>query len=135
MDVGAFTLMRMARMKMDWIAQRQKVLAQNLANANTPNYRARDLRELDFGRMAREAIENPVRPALTRKGHARARSPETGPFRQIAVRKTFETSIDRNPVVLEEELQKLASGRSQYRLSLELIKKNMKMLKTAIGSR
>jgi flagellar basal-body rod protein FlgB len=34
--------------RMDWLSQRQTVLSQNVANADTPNYQPRDLKTLDF---------------------------------------------------------------------------------------
>lgn len=135
MDLSNLTLFQMAKTKMDWVAQRQKVLSENIANADTPNYRAKDLRELNFRRMAQDAIERPVAPAITQQGHQTASLPSTGPFREDTTRKTWETSIDQNPVVLEEQVEKMARGRSQYDLALSLIRKNMAMIKTALGSR
>ena len=135
MDTSNLTLFQMAKTKMDWIAQRQKVLSENIANADTPNYRAKDLREVNFSRMAADAIERPVRPTLTQAGHQTTTLPHAGPFREDTTRKTWETSIDQNPVVLEEQVEKMARGRSQYDLALNLIRKNMSMIKMALGSR
>lgn len=36
MDLGNLKVFRMAMTQMDWAAQRQKVLAQNVSNADTP---------------------------------------------------------------------------------------------------
>lgn len=134
MDLNNLSLIRMARMQMDWVAQRQKVLAQNIANADTPGYRARDLRELNFRRMAQDAIEQAPRPAATHAAHVTTGLPHQGPYREVTDRKTFETSIDGNPVVLEEQMEKMSRGRSRYDLALSLIRKNMGMLRTALGS-
>ena len=38
----------MLRERMTWLNQRQDVLSQNVANADTPGYVARDLKPLDF---------------------------------------------------------------------------------------
>lgn len=133
MDINKLALFKMARTRMDYVAQRQKVLAQNIANADTPGYRAQDVRQPDFKALAREAIERPVAQAVTQPGHVRAPVAETGPFREFHDRYTSETSIDGNPVVLEEQVEKMAKGRSQYTMATTLMKKNLQLLKVALG--
>jgi flagellar basal-body rod protein FlgB len=133
MDFNDLAVFRMAKTKMDWIAQRQKVLAQNVANADTPEYRARDLKEPDFKRMALDAIEKQVPQTVTNPGHIKAALPDSGPFREFHDRHTWESSIDDNPVVVEEQVQKIARSKSQYELALRLIGKNITMLRTALG--
>lgn len=133
MDLNDLAIFRMARTKMDWVAQRQKVLAENVANANTPGYRAKDIRELDFKRMALDAMDETPKTKVTHAAHQSGGVAERGPYREIVDRHTFETSIDGNPVVVEEQIEKMSQGRSQYNLALTLIKKNMQMLKLALG--
>ncbi|KJS34741.1 MAG: flagellar basal-body rod protein FlgB [Rhodospirillaceae bacterium BRH_c57] len=133
MEFDKLAIFRMARMKMDWTAQRQKVLAQNIANADTPGYRAQDLRELDFKRMALDAVDTTPKTAVTNPAHVAGGLPHVGPYREVTDRRTFETSIDGNPIVLEEQMEKLSRSRSSYSLALSLIKKNITMLNTALG--
>ncbi|MFA7430746.1 MAG: flagellar basal body rod protein FlgB [Rhodospirillaceae bacterium] len=133
MDFNNLAIFRMARMKTDWLAQRQKVLAQNIANADTPGYKAKDLRELNFKRMALDAVDTTPKPAVTHSGHVSGGLPDIGPYREITERRTFETSIDGNPIVLEEQMEKLSSSRSSYTMALSLIRKNIQMLNIAIG--
>lgn len=133
MDFDKLSLFRMARMRMDWLKQRQKVLAENIANADTPGYRAKELRELNFKRMALDVVEKAPGPTVTNPGHVGGGLPDYGPYREITERRTFETSIDGNPVVLEEQMENMARTRSSYTLTLSLLKKNMQMLNTAIG--
>lgn len=133
MDLNKLSVLRMARMQMDWVSQRQKVLAQNIANADTPGYRAKDLRELDFRRMAKDAMEQAPKPTATHAAHVTTGMPHVGPYREITERHTYETSIDGNPVVLEEQVEKMSRGGSRYTLALSLIRKNIGMLNTAIG--
>lgn len=135
MNVFDLSVFQMARMKMDWLAQRQKVLAQNVANADTPKYRAKDLREIDFKRMALDTIEPVVQPTVTNPAHVQAPLPRRGPYQELPLRRTWEKSINENPVVLEEQMEKMARGRSQYDLALRLVKKNLTMLRTALGKR
>ena len=132
MDLRNLTLFDMTKTKMDWLAQRQKILAQNIANANTPNYKARDLRELDFNREIERVMNPTVEPVRTNPAHHSGTLPERGPFRDDTP-KVFEESIDGNRVVLEEQMQMVGSNKGQYTLALNLFKKNVSMLKTALG--
>ena len=43
MDPGKLALFRLAEQRLAWLDRRQEVLAQNIANADTPGYAARDL--------------------------------------------------------------------------------------------
>jgi len=133
MNLDDLALFRMARARMDYASQRHTVLAQNIANADTPGWRARDVEEPDFARMARDAMQAPPRAVTTHPDHVAAGPYRSGPYREVTERHTFETSISGNPVVLEEQVQKMASGRSQYKLAVTLVQKHLKMLKTALG--
>lgn len=132
MDLRNLTLFDMTKTKMDWLAQRQKVLAQNIANANTPNYKARDLKELDFGREIEKIMQPRVETAQTHPAHQPGTLPERGPFRDQTT-KSYEESIDGNRVILEEQMEKVGSNKGQYELALNLFRKNISMLKTALG--
>ena len=50
MDLSKFPVFRMMSGKMRWLASRQGVLSQNVANADTPKYEAKDLKEVDFSK-------------------------------------------------------------------------------------
>ena len=53
-DLNNLKLFQMALTKMDWASARQKVLAQNVANADTPDYKEKDLKALNFKSVLRE---------------------------------------------------------------------------------
>lgn len=133
MDINNLALFKMARTKLDWVAQRQTVLAENIANANTPEYKAKDLRRPDFKKMAIDAYSTIPEQAVTQEGHVQAKLSDTGPFRVVSPRNTYETSLDGNKVVLEEQIEDVSRGKSEYTLALSLIQKNMQMLKSALG--
>ena len=48
MELQDLPLLTMLRQRMTWLNQRQDLLAQNVANSDTPRYVARDLKPLDF---------------------------------------------------------------------------------------
>lgn len=132
MDVGNIKLFQMALTKMDWASQRQKLLSQNVVNANTPEYRPMDLKDIDFRRELRKAT--PVQVAMTNPGHMKGTIPDREQFRARGVPKNFEASPDGNQVILEEQMQKVGSTRGDYNIAVTLMQSHMKMLKTALGS-
>jgi len=58
--------------KMNYLSTRQGVIAQNIANADTPEYRPRDLTEVDFGAVLTEITKSKeMRLGKTQEGHMR----------------------------------------------------------------
>lgn len=131
MGVENLKLFQMAMTKMDWASQRQKLLSQNVVNANTPDYRPKDLKEVDFKSALRRAT--PVNVARTNPMHDKGTIPERDSFRNRPVRRNFEASPDGNQVILEEQMQKVGDTRGDYNMAITLMQSHMKMLKTALG--
>lgn len=132
MDLSSLRLFNMAMTKMDWAAQRQKVLTQNVVNADTPDYKPRDLKALDFKHVLRDQVQ-PVKVARTDPGHIKGTIPEQDPFRSRSLMKSYEESPDGNEVILEEQMQKVGDTRSEYNTAIQLMQSNMKMLRLALG--
>ena len=55
MAISDLPIFSMLRTRMNWHQERQRLLAENVANADTPQYRPRDLAPLDFGRQVQQA--------------------------------------------------------------------------------
>ncbi|MEQ9449326.1 MAG: flagellar basal body rod protein FlgB [Rhodospirillaceae bacterium] len=132
MDLGNFKIFRMAQMQMDWAAQRQKVLAQNIANADTPGYRPSDVRKPDFKNELMQHA-HPVKVARTNPKHMAGTIPEQQVYRTYGERKTFEESPDGNKVIIEEQMEKVGSTRGEHSRAVALMKAHMRMLKMAMG--
>lgn len=133
MDLNSIPLMSMLAKRMAWLNQRQSVLAQNVANANTPNYKPRDLKPLDFDSLARGAAAK-LTLATTRPGHLRATETMGGASPTMR-RRTLETTPTGNAVSLEEEMMKVGRNRMEYDLAVSLYRKNMALLRAALGGR
>ena len=73
MDLTRIPLFAMMTRRMSWLNERQKILAQNIANADTPKYKPLDLKPLDFTKLVREA-ERKVKLASTQANHIRPKS-------------------------------------------------------------
>src|ERR1041384_8359546 len=68
MAISDLPIFSMLRTRMNWHQERQRLLAENVANADTPGYRARDLAPLDFGRQVEQA-SGQLQLALTAPAH------------------------------------------------------------------
>jgi flagellar basal-body rod protein FlgB len=73
MDIGQIPLFSLLSNRMSWLSARQSVLAENVSNADTPNYIARDLRALDFAGILRDQ-EFALKPQSTDARHIAPRS-------------------------------------------------------------
>jgi len=109
-------------------ARRSEVLASNLANADTPGYKARDF---DFQAMLRNEIQNPVRLASTQRGHIRNDSGVVAST-QMAYRIPQQASLDGNTVETEREQTEFSANAMRYQASLRFLDGRIKGLLTAI---
>jgi flagellar basal-body rod protein FlgB len=132
MDLNSLKLFKMALTRMDWAAQRQKVLAQNISNADTPDYRPKDLKQVNFKDVLKGEMDIRVPVTRTDARHLKGTIPEAEPFRENGVRKTFEESPDGNQVVIEEQMQKVSDTRADYNTAVQLMQTHMKMLRIAV---
>ena len=123
----------MLRTRLDWSQQRQRVLAENVANADTPNYRARDLAPLKFeppGQVASGVM--PVSLAQTEAGHIAGAGDGGSPFRS----ETDTTTRCGRPATrssLEDEMMKVAANQMDYQAVTALYTRSLNLLKTALG--
>jgi flagellar basal-body rod protein FlgB len=117
-----------------WLSQRQAVLSQNVANADTPDYRPRDLVPATFAQLVRreEIAARRIEPARTSPMHAAGRPVQAGPFRDERA-ESYETAPAGNAVVLPEQLQKMASTELDHQLTTTLHRRYIGMLRTALG--
>jgi flagellar basal-body rod protein FlgB len=131
-DLNNLKLFKMAMTRMDWATQRQRVLSQNISNADTPLYRPKDLNALNFKQVLRGEMAPHVQVAMTNPHHLKGTIPEQEKFRDIGQRKTFEASPDGNQVVVEEQMQKVSDTRAAYDTAITLMQANLKMLSIAV---
>lgn len=133
MPIRDTALMTMISDKSHWLTQRQRVIAQNVANANTPDYQARDLVPISFRDSLRQAERNlQLQQASTGVGFAASTAPDD--FRVDRGRASYEVSPDKNQVVLEEQIVKMNQTQSEYVLALNLRRKFSQMYRTALGT-
>ena len=128
MAIMNIPLFAMLRTKMQWHQQRQQVLAQNVANADTPNYRPVDLTDPKF-QLATPGPA-PVQLARTDPGHLAGFS-DAGDFPNN--RNQYQVRPAGNAVNLEDEMMKIAANQMDYQAATQLYSRSMGLLKTAAG--
>lgn len=107
---------------------RQRVVAENIAHADTPGYRARDL--ADFAATLDQTPGFAAR--VTRAGHipfgadARGHDPHEATAPGAA-------SPNGNTVSLEDQMTRAAEARQSHQMALGVYSKSMDILRTAIG--
>jgi flagellar basal-body rod protein FlgB len=131
MDLANLPLFSAITRKMNWLTNRQRVLAENVANVDTPQYKAADLRPLDFRGELTQA-QGKLQPVATDPKHLNGTIPVSTAQEQVVADQT-ERDISGNTVSLEDEMMKVSETMADYQLMTSLYKKQVGMLKEAIG--
>jgi flagellar basal-body rod protein FlgB len=126
-------------------AERQQLLASNIANADTPNYKARDI---DFKQVLQQAVQggqagqgNAASPASavglvkTASGHLPGKLP-AGALAQGTIQAQYRTvqqgSVDGNTVDMDTERTNFADNAIRYQASVQLINGQIRTMMSAI---
>jgi flagellar basal-body rod protein FlgB len=130
MPVTDLPLFSMLKTRMYWLNERQRVLAENVANADTPGFRGRDLKQLDFNDALRAT--GSVKVATTAPNHIGGSAAGRFPTDN---RGGFETTPRGNAVVLEDEMLKVAQTQMDHQAATALYARSIGLIKTALGRR
>ncbi len=134
MSMGDLPVLSALRTRMQWHQERQRVLAENVANSDTPNFKPRDLVEPKFDPTGVSAPGGAMGtlPMMRTSGASFGASGAPETFDQS--RKTgFETRPAGNAVNLEDEMLKVSSNQMDYAAVTSLYSRSLHILKTAIG--
>ena len=132
MDLNTLGMFKLLNKKMDWLNQRQEVIAQNVANVDTPHYKPSDLKTFTFKSALGESPH--LAPVMTNPGHQMppGLAKEAGVVQKDKV--PYETKPDGNAVVVEDQMLKMSQSSQDYTTITNLYKKNVSLLKLAIHS-
>ena len=136
MDFSSITLFNVMKSKLETLSERQTLLAQNIANADTPGYKAKDVVEPNFKKMVTDAGKHSTQKlpmAITSPSHIISH-PSATALKVINTKTTNELSPNGNNVVIEEEMSKVAANQAEYQKMLNLYSKAVSMFRTAIGN-
>ena len=130
-ELGNLFLFQAVKKRLNWLGQRQEVLAQNVANADTPSYRAVDLKSYDFKELLRRE-DAQLNMAASGSKHLPGRRKRIRDYASERNR-PFETSPVGNNVILEEQMAKIGETGTNYKMATGLYKKHLNMIKIALG--
>jgi flagellar basal-body rod protein FlgB len=130
------TLFQLISARMTWLGQRQVVLSQNLANADTPDYRPQNLKEADFARLASRlgGRAGRVRLAATNPLHVEGTGVARLALDGRPVDSEYEVAPAGNAVILEEQMAKATQTALDYQLISNLYRKYLGMVRIALGT-
>lgn len=123
--------------KMRWHEQRQKVLSQNISNADTPDYTPKDLKPLDFKSLLNSSSSSlSLSVATTNSQHITSdgTSSSSSKLKETKDKTTYETSPSGNSVILEEQMFKMSENFTDHRLTTTIYQRNIDAIKKALTS-
>lgn len=106
-------------------AERHKLIAENVANADTPGYRARDVQ--DFSTLVNDRFT----PRATRPGHVDASGDRAQPA--AVVMPDLPAEPNGNTVNLEDQTLRSVEAQGQHRLALTVYGKTLDLLRLGLG--
>jgi flagellar basal-body rod protein FlgB len=139
MNLAEIPLFAMLRSRLGYLGERQNVIAQNVANADTARYVAEDLKPYSFDarvEMARQGaggVAGATMMASTQAGHMAPKSERSGLGAKWKPTRSpdSETTLNGNTVVLEEEMIKMNDARMQYDAAISFYQKSLNLLRLA----
>jgi len=134
MDLDRIDLLKAITRRMEWLGERQRVLSENIANADTPGYRAKDLKKVSFGELVK-GTQLGITARVTQPGHIAGLSgKENDRWAAARAKDTYETAPNGNGVDLEQQMMNVAETQADHNLMTNLYRKQMGMLRKALGS-
>jgi flagellar basal-body rod protein FlgB len=127
MNLYDIPMFGMLRVKMSWLGDRQRVLADNIANSSTVGYQAKDLKKLSFDDLLKRShkLSEDTSGIKLTGGHS------DDSFKQ-EVSKDGAMSPNGNSVILEQQMMKVTETQVQYQSAIDLYRKGLSILRTAL---
>jgi flagellar basal-body rod protein FlgB len=118
--------------KMRWHQTRQTLLAENVANAETPGYRGKDLKAFSIEDRMSPMSAATMSTAATQPGHFSVSAGGTGGFDSRDLN-SFEITPEGNGITLEDEMIKVSANQVDYQTITALYTRSLKLIRTALG--
>ena len=134
MDINAIPLFSMLKSRLAYVNAREKLISQNVANADTSNFAPKDLQSFDVGK----ALENAsglqtgiVRTAMTDPGHLQPKALQSDVQWKVIDSADSDGTLSGNKVSLEDEMSKMSEARMDYEAAVGFYQKAMSLLQLA----
>ncbi len=143
MDLSTIPLFSMLQGKLGYLSERQKVIAENVANASTPGFTPHDLKPFSEQpgvsghgssiTMAQTENSDEDSSGSGSSGFIAMSGGKLSPttFKNVAMPDS-ETTLDGNQVVLEEQMLKMSQARTEYDAAIGFYEKAMNLLHMAV---
>jgi flagellar basal-body rod protein FlgB len=139
MSLNGLAVFDVLRGTMSMLGERQKVLARNIANANTPGYVAKDIDQKNFAKML-AGMQSGKRQGggrlamqVSDPAHISGAGGKAAKAYKVVASPDSETTLNGNTVVLEEQVMRVAETRMRYEAAAGLYEKSMSLLRMAIS--
>jgi flagellar basal-body rod protein FlgB len=133
MAISGIPIFSMLRTRMQWHQERQRLLSENVANADTPRFRPNDLAPL---KLDQPQPQTPAPVTLVRTSDAHVAGIGLGSAAQFATsgkEGPFEVRPMGNGVTLEDQMLKVAANQMDYQAASALYTRSLALIKTALG--
>lgn len=137
MNLAEIPLFSMLKGRMGYLTERQKVIAENVANGDTARFVPNDLKPFSFDAKMKmqqaQAGGGGATMAATQAGHMAPKNERKGAGAQFKTIKSpdSETTLNGNAVVLEDEMIKMTESRMNYDAAISFYQKSMGLLRMA----
>ncbi len=133
MSIADLPIMNMLRARMQWHQERQRLLAENVANADTPDFKPRDLAPLQFN----DSLPRSAAVALARTDAAHLGGVSGGATGQFQLARTLraESRSGSRGVNLEDEMLKVAANQMDYQAAATLYSRSLGLFKIALSKK
>ena len=131
MDLKNLSVFNMAQRNMQYLTARQQIIAENIANASTPGYLARDIKKTSFEENLANSTK--LQLATTNPKHLQGIPPKKAPqeFQIYTPQPSEALTIDGNGVILEDQMNQASKVSSEYKRMITIFNKYKSMMQVA----
>lgn len=133
MTIAQMPLLAALADKMRWHQARQTILAENVANADTPGFRPSDLKAYSFEEHLKAADLGQVATMATDANHFSISSGSSSAGFEASSSRDFEVTPSGNAVSLEDEMMKVSANQMDYQAITALYTRSLRLIRTALG--
>ncbi len=132
MGIAELPLFTAMKQKMHWHQDRQSLLAENVANAETPGYQGRDLKAFSFKKSLGQFSSAQISTATTNSKHMQISIGSSGGFGAQRMN-SFEVTPEGNAITLEDEMMKVTANQLDYQMVTTLYTRSLGLYRSALG--
>ena len=130
MKLEALSFFNLASQRLEWLGARQKVIAENVANADTPGFKARDVSSFE-DMLSRTSQSGGIN--TTARGHITSSGEIAPGVRAVADETAWDTRVDGNTVTLEQQTLRSNEVASSYQMAAQLYRKGYEVMTLAVS--